>query len=41
MTRAIAFLLLLACAACAGGGTTGPYVGGSVGGNIREDVRTR
>jgi hypothetical protein len=41
MRRAAVFLLLLAFAACAGGGTSGPYVGGSIGGSIREDARIR
>jgi hypothetical protein len=40
MSRAVLFLLL-ALAACAGTGTSGPYVGGSVGGNLREDSRLR
>ena len=41
MTRAVALLVLLALAACAGGGASGPYVGGSLGGNLREDARLR
>ncbi len=42
MTRATAILLLLVLAACtAGGGPRGPYVGGAVGGSIREDSRLR
>jgi hypothetical protein len=34
-------LLLLALGACAGGGTSGPYVGGALGSNVREDTRSR
>ena len=41
MRRAVALLLLLALGACAGGGASGPYVGGAVGGNAREDTRSR
>jgi hypothetical protein len=41
MRCAVALLLLLALAACAGGGTSGPYVGGAIGGNAREDTRLR
>ena len=42
MRRAAVFLLLVALGACAGGGgMSGPYVGGAVGGNLREDARTR
>jgi hypothetical protein len=41
MRRAGAVLLLLALAACAGGGTSGPYLGGALGGSIREDARMR
>ncbi|MDO9709627.1 hypothetical protein [Paracraurococcus lichenis] len=39
--RSAILLLLLALAACAGGGTSGPYVGGAVGGSVREDTRLR
>jgi hypothetical protein len=40
--RGATILLLLALAACtAGGEASGPYIGGSVGGNIREDARAR
>jgi hypothetical protein len=41
MKRAVALLLLLALGACAGGGASGPYVGGAVGSNAREDARSR
>lgn len=41
MSRAVVLLLLLALGACAGGGASGPYVGGALGGNVREDTRTR
>jgi hypothetical protein len=41
MRRAVALLLLLALGACAGGGASGPYVGGAVGANVREDARSR
>lgn len=39
--RHVVLLLLLALAACAGTGTSGPYVGGAVGGSLREDSRLR
>lgn len=39
--RALALLLLLALAACAGGGASGPYVGGALGASVREDARLR
>jgi hypothetical protein len=42
MRRAVAILVLLALAACAGGsGMSGAYVGGAAGGNLREDARQR
>jgi hypothetical protein len=42
MRHAAALLLLLTLAACTGGGgVSGPYVGGAVGGNLREDARLR
>ena len=41
MKRVAGILLLLALGACAGGGTSGPYVGGAAGGNVREDTRLR
>jgi hypothetical protein len=42
MRTLAAALLLLALAACAAsGGTSGPYVGGSVGTSTREDSRLR
>jgi len=41
MRRAVLTLLLLALAACAGGGVSGPYVGGGAGVNVREDARPR
>ncbi|MFC7474417.1 hypothetical protein ACFQS7_08635 [Dankookia sp. GCM10030260] len=41
MRRAVALLLLLALGACAAGGASGPYLGGSVGGNLRADTRGR
>jgi len=34
-------LLLLALAACAGTGPSGPYVGGAAGGTVHEDSRRR
>lgn len=41
--RASLLLALLLLAACqsGGGGTSGPYIGGSVGTNLRGDQRTR
>jgi hypothetical protein len=39
--RHVVLVLLLALAACAGTGASGPYVGGAVGGNLREDSRLR
>jgi hypothetical protein len=41
MTRAALLVLLLALGACAGGRASGPYVGGALGGNVREDTRSR
>ncbi|WP_277751775.1 hypothetical protein [Dankookia rubra] len=40
MRRAVV-LLLLALGACAGGGMSGPYVGGAAGGNLRDGTRSR
>ncbi|WP_255466906.1 hypothetical protein [Roseicella aquatilis] len=39
--RAAAILLLLALAGCAGSGASGPYLGGALGGTVREDARLR
>jgi hypothetical protein len=39
--KRVAVLLLLALAACAGTGTSGPYVGSAIGGSLREDSRLR
>ena len=41
MTRAAILALALLLAACAGSGPSGPYVGGAVVGNHRDDVRSR
>lgn len=34
-------VVLLLLAGCAGGGVSGPYVGGAAGGTLREDARLR
>jgi hypothetical protein len=40
--RCVLVLAVLALGACAAGsGPSGPYVGGAVGGNLRDDARTR
>ena len=39
--RGAILLALLLLAACQQGGASGPYVGGSVGTNLREDQRPR
>lgn len=39
--RGAILLALLLLAACQQGGASGPYVGGSVGTNFREDQRPR
>lgn len=41
MRRAAVLLLVLALGACAGGGASGPYLGGALGVNAREDTRLR
>ncbi|MDB5375509.1 MAG: hypothetical protein JWP04_4151 [Belnapia sp.] len=42
MSRVVATLLVLLLAGCAaGGGVSGPYMGGSGGTNLRQDDRLR